>query len=496
MFAAVKMSNKDGQQPAATNMTGLSLPSPAASHRQMDTPDPNAPITPDASVSSTNIPQHRQRPAPAPFPLREAAERLMDIYFQQGNPQFPILHRPSYDLEFRRLCDRVDREGGSFNTRGLTPGTSGDNRDPDRIQHSADLYFANMAFAIASAMTTSTKSMPEQYHASAMLHMDSLFLSISLTNNRLAGLKGILLLALYSIMRPAAPGVWYVLGTALRLAVDLGLHQEPAKAEKMWDALALDERRRLFWCVYSLDRQVCVYLGRPFGLADDAIKTPFPEDVPDEYISVSGIHPDGIGKRSSRTIAIHMFRIRQLQSEIQQVLYQTSEIPRRFSGLDNWRANMETRLKIWQQDVPKNKSDTGCGYNVLFIDLNYQQTRLLLYGLSPAVPTPSEEAFRIIADSGQNIIRMYRQLHRDKSINYTWVACHNLFMAGVFFSSSGLCIRTDKNRHILSLRAVALAAGACLDHHRLDRLQHARLRRRAQQHDQPVSRCPGLPRRL
>lgn len=408
MFAAVKTS-RDSQSQNNSN------PSSAYAGCSKNL------VAPDPSASATVIPRKFQLATPCSFPNRDFAEQLMEIYFQQANPQFPILHRPTFQAVFRRVCDRMEQQQQY----------KGSDSDLDRIQNSADLYFAFICFAIASAMSSSTENMPERFHASAMQHMDSLFMSVSVSNNRLDGLKGVLLLALYSMMRPAAPGVWYVLGAALRLAVDMGLHQEnTARAEKQWDPVALDERRRLFWCTYSLDRQVCVYLGRPFGIADDAIKTPFPIDVSDEYITPSGIQSEGFGRKSSRTISLHMFRIRELQSEIQQVLYQTCELTRRFKSIENWRQDMEARLQNWCDTAPKNQSETGCGYNLSFVDLNYQQTRLLLYGLSPAAPTPTTEAFEIIADSGSKIIKAYRHLHREKKINYAWLACHNLFMAG------------------------------------------------------------------
>lgn len=417
MFAAVKLSVKDGDK------TGNSPPGPAI-------PTSDSIATSDPAASSTVIPRNRQRTAPCPFPNRDVAEQLLEIYFQQANPQFPILFRPTFKPIFRRLCDRVEMEGGTPPANFVQHGMN----NFDSIQHSADLYFAFMCFAIASAMSQSTENLPERYHAAAMQHVDSLFLSAASTNNRLDGLKGVLLLALYSLMRPCNPGVWYVLGSALRLAVDMGLHQENTpKAEKTWDPVALDERRRLFWCTYSFDRQVSVYLGRPFGISDDAVKVPFPVDVDDECITPNGILPQQLGRMSSRTISLHMFRIRQLQSEIQQILYQNSEIPRRFSSLENWRRDMEARLQHWCDTAPKNRDEAGCGFNLSFVDLNYQQTRLLLYGLCPAVPSPSTEAFEIIADSGSKIIKAYRHLHREKSINYTWLACHNLFMAGTSY---------------------------------------------------------------
>lgn len=386
-------------------------------HLTRDTKAPPRASPPDTSITSTMPP--RKRIQPIPFPDRERAQDLINIYFEQANPQYPILHRPSFLQLFERVCDR---EESNFT---LLKGTE----EIERIKHSAGLYVINMCFAIASAMSQTNGEAPEGYHATAMQHFDNLFSSISVTNNRLDGLKGILLLALYSLMRPAAPGVWYVVGSALRLAIDLGLHQEKSDT-KRWNPLELDERRRLFWCTYSLDRQVCVYVGRPFGISDDAISTPFPCDVSDEYITTEHILHPHLPQKSSRTISIVMFRIRQLQSEIQKVLYQMSELPRRFMDLDKWMRDIKRRLYEWYESAPKSQNETGSGYNLGFVDLNYQQTRLLLYGLSPRIPKPSEENLGYVADSGSQIVMAYQGLQAAGKINYTWLACHNLFIAG------------------------------------------------------------------
>ena len=72
-----------------------------------------------------------------------------------------------------------------------------------------------------------------------------------------------------------APGLWYITGVAVRLAVDLGLHYEDgSEAEQLKEEQPSnktkitqneekgrrewiqDLRRRLWWCVYSFDRLV------------------------------------------------------------------------------------------------------------------------------------------------------------------------------------------------------------------------------------------------
>jgi hypothetical protein len=60
---------------------------------------------------------------------------------------------------------------------------------------------------------------------------------------------------------------WVVAGQAVRGAQDLGLHRSPAKA-RMSDR-DKERRRRVWWCVYGLDRSLSVSLGRPSGINDD-----------------------------------------------------------------------------------------------------------------------------------------------------------------------------------------------------------------------------------
>ncbi|KAI5284704.1 Fungal specific transcription factor, partial [Ascosphaera atra] len=44
-----------------------------------------------------------------------------------------------------------------------------------------------------------------------------------------------------------------------------------------------------------------------------------------------------------------------------------------------------------------------------------------------------EEMYVKVAEAGRKVLRIYRQLHRVKLVNYTYLATHSLFMAGVMF---------------------------------------------------------------
>jgi hypothetical protein len=44
-----------------------------------------------------------------------------------------------------------------------------------------------------------------------------------------------------------------------------------------------------------------------------------------------------------------------------------------------------------------------------------------------------DDVFLKVAEAGQKVLKLYRQLHRVKLVNYTYLATHHLFMAGISF---------------------------------------------------------------
>jgi hypothetical protein len=75
-----------------------------------------------------------------------------------------------------------------------------------------------------------------------------------------------LLLAQYSFVDPARFRSWYLVGMAAKVAVDLGLHQDPP-TEVLTNHDRLDMRRRVFHCIYCLDRFV-PFVSSPVAVAN------------------------------------------------------------------------------------------------------------------------------------------------------------------------------------------------------------------------------------
>jgi len=243
-----------------------------------------------------------------------------------------------------------------------------------------------------------------------------------------------------------------------------------------------DLRRRLWWCTYSFDRLVSVCVGRPIGVSDQVVTTAFPSLLEDRYITRSGglakIAPE-LEQPTYKLVAHHYFRLRLLQSEILQVLqYQQAQGAKSSVQLESneymlndlrspfldkyggsfraWRIDIDRRLYEWKSEIPL-KPVTGVAFSTEFLDLNYWQAIIMLYRQSLSVPAMFEKEYNTsaeinsptsyraelvedqdrvyvkVAEAGQKILRLYRQLHLVGLVNYTYLATHHLFMAGISY---------------------------------------------------------------
>lgn len=484
MFTAVKFNKKTSRQSSAPlqSQPSSSIPTNVNSNPV----NKNLSTTRSSSLSQSAVIDPsvflKHDVLPAILPPKSTAQEFIKIYFAQSNSQLPILHREEFikncfvpiygaldpgislasnytainmsiidgNRKNLKTADAQEKEQPWFETyknqftsyiekhpnEKIDPVKISNTIVPPTKYHRA-LYFLNIVFAISSSVNhlQYPNLISDAFKAAAVKYIELVY---SL-QDQLESLQGILLLALYSIMRPAVPGVWYVLGLALRVVVDLGLQNETASSIRGLDSFTKDKRRRLFWCTYSLDRQICFYLGRPVGIPEECIQVPFPSELDDALIIPNDQSNDDYlnnvsGMPTYKVISLSFFKIRQIQSEIQRILlYEKLELPRRYANLEQWQQDISEKLKIWKNQAPKTQRKMNCDFNLKFFNLNYNHALIMLHGISPKKFTLLTSDFHKVSESAKELINGYYQLYYSKSINYTWAAVHNLFMAGSLY---------------------------------------------------------------
>ena len=341
VFAAVKSSVSGASSERGSNRGGR----PAAAANVVD----GGTSMRDSFFGLHTKPTFRQ----APFPDRELGSRLVELYFEHANPQIPILHRGEFMDMFNRVYangegHRTSRESYMLNIvfaigAGIILGSS----DADDSPTSDGSVSPNASRAspphAKKRRLAGQQHQPEEYHASAIVHLEN-FLGSSPAADRPDGfgggleeLQAVLLLAGFALLRPVAPGLWYIVGVAVRLGVDLGLHYEDGvgidgsgsedhavgradlktepsanedtsstapgsantaridakeRGRRQW---VRDLRRRLWWCVYSVDRLVSTCVGRPF-VSNPILAFPFPG--PSHWLCWKKFEPDSVSCRA------------------------------------------------------------------------------------------------------------------------------------------------------------------------------------------------------
>lgn len=170
--------------------------------------------------------------APNSLPARHEATPLLQYYFDNVFVQLPFF----VETSFWTSVDAVYQWEGRF-------------------AKPFDHWMLRMVLAVASA-SISYQNMDKSHQRALALVAEALtYAEDVLRPGSIPCIQAILLLAQYALVDPARFRSWHLVGMAVRVAVDLGVHQDPP-AEVLSNADRLDLRRRVFHCLYCLDRSV------------------------------------------------------------------------------------------------------------------------------------------------------------------------------------------------------------------------------------------------
>jgi proline utilization trans-activator len=125
-------------------------------------------------------------------------------------------------------------------------------------------------------------------------------------------------------------------GTALRMAISLALHQEVQ--DPRLDESSKEQRRRIWWSVYSLDRILCIKGGNPLTIDDQDIAVKLPSRLNNE--------PEYCPAVCLR----HYTQLSRILGRIMKTVYRKT--PKSGSTLMASVSEIMTSLSAWHRDLP------------------------------------------------------------------------------------------------------------------------------------------------
>lgn len=378
---------------------------------------------------------------PKPLPELTECVLLSKAYFDTVQLQYPFIHRPSFEACLAAVL-HLSSEGVVGN---LPPG----------FTLAMAQFHVFLVLSVGAALIPTRADCSEGYYATALQNIDDIRLTGSLQ-----GAQAVLLLAMRSIYASGENNLWYINAFLMAICVDLGMHKRIDHPSPDSDEGQAALKRRIFWCAYSLDRQLGVMLGRPFTLRDEELDISFPLDSEnDDELVVSSLRPPQMSYASGAIRpnfigATYLFRLVRILSEIRSTLYRVSEpfVPNPESSLpsSDWQASHHRQLQEIRESArmaisasrrhstqlslaPTSSSPASASptFVLQLIDLKYHECIQLLFRRSRAFPIPTPFALQQCFTSGIESVRILIKLWRQNELPMTRLTAHTAFLFGV-----------------------------------------------------------------
>lgn len=320
----------------------------------------------------------------AGLPERHVATQLIQHYFDKIFTTLPCLNESS----FFGAVNSVYRDEAACNP--------------------FDVYTVYMVLAIGTMSLSKRRDSVAAHNAacfvkSALEHADSVISPSGVT-----GVQATLLLVQYSMLEPAHFNSWYLIGTASRIMIDIGLHQEPLKnLRKKSD---VDLRRRIFYCVYTLDRSISMVLQRPVTFSDDSVLVELPRAANPDVAKRIYVR----GTLTPMIAATKLFELRKLQSEWYQNLHLSGNVP--IEDPKPYFRQRTEMLKVWKDTMPESINQSTKDW--LYLEWYY--LNVYVAAPCPKIPRPCDEAMVQVFNNCVNYARRFRDILQDSNARFVY----------------------------------------------------------------------------
>ncbi|KAI0316712.1 fungal-specific transcription factor domain-containing protein [Amylostereum chailletii] len=206
-------------------------------------------------------------PEEVEYPDRDLADTLVDAYFTRFHFLCPVLDKPTFLRQYAFLMDRTN--------------------DPTLARtETAFIALVFAVFACAAQLVDDPRLKGEKeddggvgmvyYERALILHY------ISHASIQVPHVQCFVLLSSFLCSVNCLPQAWLLIGQAVRMGQDLGLHRSPQRINI--SLVEKETRRKIWWGVYILDRMLALALGRPLGAEDSDCDVELPVAIDDDHL--------------------------------------------------------------------------------------------------------------------------------------------------------------------------------------------------------------------
>lgn len=238
---------------------------------------------------------------------------------------FPLFHQPT----FMHLVDRQY------------------SRDP--YEGSGWWASLNVALAISHRLRVMSNLVPQEEDDKAWGYLKNalgVFTELTMRNTDLLSVQALLGMALFMQGTPNPQPSFFLVAAAIRLSHSIGLHKRGSGFNL--NPVEIEQRKRVFWIGYMLDKDICLRSGRPPAQDDDDTNVELPSADPEDNIGNIPL-ADGKGK-------INIFRVMcefsVIESKVYRQLYSVKASKQSDGELLNTIGDLDRQLEEWKDSIP------------------------------------------------------------------------------------------------------------------------------------------------
>nr|POE56226.1 putative transcriptional regulatory protein [Quercus suber] len=264
-----------------------------------------------------------------PLPGRQECFALLKDYFEHFNRMFPLFHEPTF-------MHLVDRQYSS-----------------EPYEGSGWWASLNVALGVAHRLRVMSNvvGQEEDEHAWGYLKNAMAVVSeLTMRNTDLLSVQALLGMALFLQGTPNPQPSFFLTAAAVRLSHSIGLHKRGSDFNL--SDVENEQRKRVFWIAYLLDKDICLRSGRPPSQDDDDMNVELPsEDPPDNVGNIPLTKEDESGRKTMNLFRL-MCTFAQIQSRVYKQLYSVRASRQSDGELLNTIGELDAQLEEWKDQIP------------------------------------------------------------------------------------------------------------------------------------------------